>query len=160
MSNINENLNRTAGEIAQAVEPERHPLRWLWWLLGAAIIGSLIWTVARACTRAPEPLVEVPPISIPTTLPADAPVLYSDLSANQDLWPAWRTNLEDFDSELADSIDDTHLGTGFRHLCAAYLNGDTSTSADVAEFFGLATVDDAAATHLTAMVDNSWCVRP
>jgi len=46
------NSNNTNGEIYQAVEPELHPLRSLWWLLGALIVGGLVWGLMRACTLA------------------------------------------------------------------------------------------------------------
>ena len=61
------------GEVLQAVEPERHPLRWLWWLLAAAILGAIVWSLAWACTRPTTPEVVTPVIPTATIEPTDAP---------------------------------------------------------------------------------------
>jgi len=34
------------------VEPTRHSLRWLWWLLGLLVLAGLIWLLLRNCNRA------------------------------------------------------------------------------------------------------------
>ena len=49
------NLNGT-GEVYQEVEPartepERSPLRWLWWLIGLLVLVGIIWAIVHSCTR-------------------------------------------------------------------------------------------------------------
>jgi len=55
------NLNRSNGIDYQAVEPELHPQRWLWWLLGAAILVGAILGIVHACALGPERLDEATP---------------------------------------------------------------------------------------------------
>jgi len=38
------------GEVYQAIEAEPHPLRWLWWLLGALLLAGILFGIASACT--------------------------------------------------------------------------------------------------------------
>jgi hypothetical protein len=154
--------NNSNGEILQTVEPERHPLRWLWWLLAAAVLAGIIWPIAHACAPrdfAGEPEVE-PTFSVPTTLPEETVIQASDISLNEALPETWRPRIDTFDANLSQDIDDEHLAAGFRNLCAAYLNHHELTSDEVGHYFGLASISDEAGVYLNSMVDDTWCVRP
>jgi len=81
--------NYNNGEVLQAVEPERHPLRWLWWLLAAAILAGIIWALAAACTRNTEPVEVVTPVVPTATIePTDAPLVDDEEPVHPDETPA------------------------------------------------------------------------
>ncbi|MCL1801580.1 MAG: hypothetical protein FWG25_09530 [Promicromonosporaceae bacterium] len=166
MTIINENPN---GEIAQsvepdrAVEPERSPLRWLWWLLGLIILGLLVWAIVHACTGTDTEIIEaVPPIA--TIDPTDAPPVdvidgVDNISVAQTAIDDLRSSVEQENADLAAMIDDGNWRTGFEQLCLDSLNRRITTAEDIANFFGLTTLADDEATYLTGLVDESWCNR-
>ena len=47
----NPNGNYSNGVIAQSVEAERSPLRWLWWLVGVLLLGLIAWAIFWGCSR-------------------------------------------------------------------------------------------------------------
>lgn len=69
--------NNSNGELLQTVQPELHPLRWLWWLLAAAILIGAIWGIVAACSyRDPgevviddTPIVNIEPEPTPEVTP-------------------------------------------------------------------------------------------
>jgi len=154
--------NNPNGEIYQAVEPERHPLRWLWWLLAAAILAALVWSIAWACTRTPAEVVEpVEPVApIATIEPGEAPpvtepILPEQISFAEASLEQFRAELDgagELDGTLSAQIDDDHLYSGFQRLCADHLNGGSTLPNDVATAFGLGTVTEAQAEELNHII--------
>ena len=152
-----------SGEVAQAVEPERSPLRWLWWLLGLVILGLLIWAIVHACTGTETEIIEaVPPIA--TIEPGDIPPVdavdgVESITVAQTAIADLRASVEQENADLAAMIEDGNWQSGFEQLCLDSLNRRITTAEDIANFFGLTTLAQDEANYLSGLVDESWCNR-
>jgi len=153
--------NNPNGEVFQAVEPERHPLRWLWWLLAAAILAAIIWAISWSCTR-PAPEQVTPEVPIATVNPEDIPpvdVEPGQISFADPALEQFRTQLDSMNLATG-PVDDAHLTSGFQRLCADHLNGNSTPMEEVATAFGLGTIteDDAEELNHFIVTNPALCV--
>jgi len=143
--------NNPNGEILQTVEPERHPFRWLWWLLVAAILAGLIWALAWACTRPAEVPGEIvdTPAPAATATPGEL-IEPGQISFSESALEEFRTAVDG--TGLSANVDEDHLYSGFQQICADHLNGSSTLPDAVATAFGLASITEGNAEELNHVV--------